>query len=114
MNMPGKRWGCVLAGLIVQVPVLLLLLGAVFDMHNRFSVLVSVLLPYAAIFDRLSHPPLAFGFAVLIVTFLQYPLYGAAIGNAWARGKLPFTLTGITAVHGIASVIAIYMKMAKI
>jgi hypothetical protein len=114
MKMPGKRWGCVLVGLIVQVPVLLLLAGAVLDMHNRFSVLVSVLLPYAAITDRLSHPPLAFFFVVLIVTVLPYPLYGAVIGNAWARGKLPATLTGVTAVHAIASVIAIYMKIAKV
>ena len=114
MNMPGKRWGCVLVGLIVQVPVLLIFLGAVFDMHNRFSVLVSVLLPYAAITDRLSHPPLAFMIVMLVVTALQYPLYGAAIGNAWARGRLPSTITGVTAVHAIASVIAVYMKMAKV
>jgi hypothetical protein len=114
MKMPGKRWGCVLVGLIIQVPVLLLFLGAVFDMHNRFSVLVSVLLPYAAITDRFSHPPLAFMMAMLLVTVLQYPLYGAAIGNAWAKGKLLFTLTGVTAVHAIATVIAIYMKMAKV
>jgi hypothetical protein len=31
-----------------------------------------------------------------------------------AREKLPATLTGVTAVHAIASVIAIYLKMAKI
>jgi len=114
MKMPGKRWGCVLLGLVIQVPALLLLLGAVFVVHNRFSVLVSVLLPYAAIFDRLSHPPFTVGLAVMVVTVLQYPLYGAAIGNAWARGKLPATLTGITSVHAIASVIAIYMKIAKV
>jgi hypothetical protein len=114
MKMPGKRWGCVLVGLIVQVPVLLIFADAVLDMHNRFSVLVSVLLPYAAITDLLSHPPMAFFFVVLIVTLLQYPLYGAVIGNAWARGKLLFTLTSITAVHAIASVIAIYMKIAKV
>ena len=114
--MPGRRWGCVLVGLIVQVPVLLLFLDAVFDRHNRFSYLVSVLLPYAAITDRLPYPPMALGMVVLIVTALQ-SLYGAAIGNAWARGKLAATLTGltgVTAVHAIASVIAIYMKMAKV
>ena len=114
MKMPGKRWGCVVVGLIVQVPVLLIFAGAVLDMHNRFSVLVSVLLPYAAITDRLSHPPMAFFFVVLIVTLLQYPLYGAVIGNGWARGRLPTTVTGVTALHAIASVIAVYMKMAKV
>jgi len=114
MKMPGKRWGCVLLGLIIQLPVLLLLLDAVFDMHNRFSVLVSVVLPYAAIFDRLSHPPFAIGVVVMLVTALQYPLYGAAIGNAWARGKLIPTLAGVGSVHAIASVIAVYMKMANV
>ena len=57
---------------------------------------------------------MALGMVVLIVTALQYPLYGAAIGSAWARRKLPSTLAGLRTVHAIASVNAVYMKIAKV
>jgi hypothetical protein len=114
MKKPGKRWGCVLAGIVVQLPALVLLLGQVLDMHNRFSILLSVLLPYAAIFDRLTSPPFAIGFAALFITLVQYPLYGAIIGDSWVRGRLPSVAASVATIHTIASAIAIYMKLAKI
>ena len=83
-------------------------------LHNRFSVLVSVLLPYAAISDRLANPPTAIMFVVLIVTIFQYPLYGAVLGASWAKGRLPSALAGISVVHASASGVAIYMKMARL
>jgi len=114
MKKPGKRWRCVLAGIVVQLPVLVLLVGQVLDMHNRFSTLLSVLLPYAAIFDRLTRPPIAIGFAVLFITLVQYPLYGAIVGDSWVRGRLPSAAAGLAMIHTIASAIAIYMKSARI
>ena len=114
MKKPGKRWGCVLAGIVVQLPVLVLLIGQVLDMHNRFSILLSVLLPYAAIMDRLTHPPIAIGFAVLFITLVQYPLYGAIVGDSWVRGRLPSVAASVATIHIIASAIAIYMKLAKV
>ena len=114
MKKPGKRWGGVLAGIVVQLPVLILLVGQVLDMHNRFSTLVSVLLPYAAIFDRLTRPPTAIAFAVLFITLFQYPLYGAVIGDSWVRGRLATVTAGLATIHAIASAIAIYMKHANV
>ena len=114
MKKPGKRWGCVLAGIVVQLPVLVLLIGQVLDMHNRFSIFLSVLLPYAAIMDRLTRPPIAIGFAVLFITLVQYPLYGAIVGDSWVRGRLPAVAASLATLHAIASTIAIYMKHAKV
>jgi len=114
MKKPGKRWGGVLAGTVVQLPVLVLLIGQVLDMHNRFSTLLSVLLPYAAIFDRLTSPPIAIAFAVLFITLFQYPLYGAVIGDSWVRGRVAAVTVGLATIHAIASAIAIYMKHAKV
>ncbi|HEX7793683.1 MAG TPA: hypothetical protein VF456_04995 [Vicinamibacterales bacterium] len=114
MKKPGKRWGCVLTGIVVQLPVLVLLIGQVLDMHNRFSILLSVVLPYAAIFDRLTRPPIAIGFAVVFITLVQYPLYGAIVGDSWVRGRLPLAAASLAAIHTIAGAIAIYMKIAKV
>jgi hypothetical protein len=105
--------GGLVVGSIVQVPVLAVLLRAVFDMHNRFSVLQSLLLPYAAIGDRLHHPPNVVMAIVLIVTLLQFPLYGVIIGDSKTKGRLASAIAGVTVVHGIASAIAIYMKIAN-
>lgn len=114
MKKPGKRWGCVLAGIAIQLPVLFLLLGQVLDMHNRFSVVLSLLVPYAAIMDRLTRPPMAIGFSVLFMTLFQYPLYGALLGDSWARGRLFSVAASLATIHGIASAIAIYMKIAHV
>jgi hypothetical protein len=114
MKKPGKRWGCVLTGIAVQLPVLVLLLEQVLDMHNRFSALLSVLLPYAAIMDRLTRPPMAIGFAVLFITLVQYPLYGAIVGDSWVRGRLSSAAASLAMIHTIASAIAIYMKHANV
>ena len=73
VKMPSKRFGSILVGVIAQVPATIMLLGQIFDMHNRFSALLSIVLPYAAIADRLSHPPFALMLVVVIVTLVQYP-----------------------------------------
>jgi hypothetical protein len=114
MKKPAKRWGCVLVGMVIQLPVLALLLEQLFDMHNRFSILLSVLLPYAAIMDRLTRPPIAIGFAVLFITLVQYPLYGAIVGDSWVRKRLPSAAASLAMIHTIASAIAIYMKHANV
>src|SRR5262249_49525946 len=114
MRKPGKRWGCVLAGIVVQLPVLVLLLDQLLDMHNRFSILLSVLLPYAALIDRLTRPPMAFGLAVLFLTLVQYPLYGVIVGDSWVRGRLLSVAASLAMIHTIATAIAIYMKNARV
>jgi hypothetical protein len=114
MKKPGKRWGCVLAGIAIQLPVLFLLLEQVLDMHNRFSILLSVLVPYAAIMDRMTKLPMAIGFTVLFITLVQYPLYGVVIGDSWVRGRLPAVAASLATLHAAASAIAIYMKTAKV
>jgi hypothetical protein len=68
MKKPRKRLGCILVGLAAQVPAILLLLRQLLDMHNRFTVSLAIVLPYAAIADRLKQPPLALLLTVLIVT----------------------------------------------
>jgi len=50
---------------------------------------------------------------VLIVTLLQFPLYGVIIGDSKTKGRLASAIAGVTVVHGIASAIAIYMKIAN-
>jgi hypothetical protein len=110
----GKRWACVLIGLLIQLPVGMLLLEQVLDMHNRFSTLLSILAPYAAILDRTTNPPALIGLTVVIVTLFQYPLYGVITGEAWSRNKLRPALSGLVTIHAIAAAIAIYMKTAKI
>ena len=71
MRKPGKRLGCILLGLALQIPALLPLIGAVLDMHNRFSITASILFPYAAISDRLRQPPL---FLILVVLAVSAPV----------------------------------------
>lgn len=114
MKRPGKLLSCVLAGLVVQVPALLLLLRGVLDMHNRFSVLLSVVLPYSAIADRLKHPSFAVMLVVFLITLFQYPLYGTAIGQAWVKGRPVVAIAAIGVIHAIAGATAIYMKMAHV
>jgi hypothetical protein len=114
MRKPGKRLGCILVGLAVQIPALLPLIGAVLDMHNRFSITASILFPYAAISDRLRQPPLFLMLVVLAVTALQFPIYGAIIGQAWTKNRLGPAILVLPWVHGIASGVAVYMKMAKV
>ena len=101
-----------LIGVILQVPALLVLLNGVFDMHNRFSTLLSILLPYAAIGDRLTHPSMALMWGVVVVTALQYPLYGAVVGSSWAKGRLVPAVAAVAGIHGLASCLAIYMKFS--
>jgi hypothetical protein len=50
---------------------------------------------------------------VLVVTLLQFPLYGVLIGDSQTKGRLAFTIASVAVVHGIASAIAIYMKMTN-
>jgi hypothetical protein len=114
MKKPGRRWSCVLAGIAVQLPVLFLLLAQLLDMHNRFSTLLSVLVPYAAIMDRMKSLPTAIEFTVLFITLVQYPLYGAIVGDSWVRGRLPAVATSLATIHAIASAIAVYMKIARV
>jgi hypothetical protein len=114
MRTPSKRFGSILVGVVVQVPATLMLLGQVFDMHNRFSALLSIVLPYAAIADRLNHPPFALMSVVVIVTLVQYPLYGAVIGQLWMKVRLTLALAAIVSIHAVASSLAIYMKIAKV
>ena len=113
MRAPSGRVGGLVAGSIVQVPALAVLLRAVFDMHNRFSVGQSLLLPYAAIADRLHHPSPVVMAIVLVVTLFQFPLYGVLLGHAWTKGRLVVAIVGVALVHGVAGGIAIYMKMAN-
>jgi hypothetical protein len=110
----GKRWACVLIGLLIQLPVGMLLFEQVLDMHNRFSTLLSILAPYAAIFDRTQNPPALVGLTVVIVTLFQYPLYGVIVGEAWTRDKFRPALIGLVTIHAIAGAIAVYMKTARI
>lgn len=110
MNRPGKRLACVLAGVVVQVPALLLLLRETFDMHNRFSVLLSLTLPYVAIADRMKSPPSAVMAAVAILTFVQFPLYGAILGQSWYKGRPIAAVAGMTLLHGSAAAVALSMK----
>ena len=114
MMKPGKRWSCVLAGIVVQLPVLFLLLAQLLDMHNRFSTLLSVLVPYAAIIDRLKNLPTAVVLGVVFITLIQYPLYGALIGDSWVRGRLNAVAASLATIHAIASAIAVYMKHARV
>ena len=113
MKPPTARMGWLIAGFVVQVPVLGILMQAVFNMHNRFSVFQSLLLPYAAIGDRLHHPPFMVMAVVLFVTLFQFPLYGILIGYSQMKGRLASAIVGVAIVHGIASAIAIYMKAAN-
>ena len=114
MKKPGKRLGSILVGLAAQVPAILLLLRQLLDMHNRFTVSLAIVLPYAAIADRLKQPPLALILTVLIVTLVQYPLYGALIGHLWSRGRLAAGAAGIAVIHAIAAGVAIYWTMSKV
>src|SRR5262245_39005181 len=114
MKPPSARVGGLIAGFLVQVPVLGVLMQAVFNMHNRFSVFQSLLLPYAAIGDRLHHPPFMVMAVVLFVTLFQFPLYGVLIGYSQTKGRLASAIVGVTLVHGVASAIAIYMKVANV
>jgi hypothetical protein len=100
-----------LIGIALQVPALLLLLDETFDMHNRFSVLLSLLLPYVAIADRMLQPSSALMAPVAILTFLQYPLYGTLIGFAWNRGRPGAALLMILPCHAVAAAVAIGLKI---
>jgi hypothetical protein len=44
MKAPSARVGGLIVGSIAQLPALVVLLQAVFDMHNRFSIFQSLLL----------------------------------------------------------------------
>jgi hypothetical protein len=48
---------------------------------------------------------------VLIVTLFEFPLYGFLIGDSQTKGRLASAIVGLALVHGIASAIAIYMKV---
>jgi hypothetical protein len=112
MKPPGMVLGCVLSGIGVQAPAIMLLAFETMNMHNGYSALLCAILPFVAIADRLKDPPVALVAAVATLSLVQFPAYGFAIGKLWSKGRPLLALAAVALVHGIAAGAALALRLA--
>lgn len=75
---------------------------------GHLNPVANVLLPGLAIAERLPHGTPGFAFAALVlVSLLQFPLYGALAGHYCASRRLVPLAKALFAIHAVAVLIAV-------